>query len=316
MKIIWECEDKKAKIIQVEADCGTIELPEKIEGCPVYELADYCFAGKEKQLPKQVRETVLQDKRDETKGMGNQKICGDLLEKLILPKTLKKIGDYAFYNCRKLEELHVGKRTTQVGSDAFMNTISLQKLVIQSSAKEATGLRQLLAQLPSDMEVSFLDARVFYPEYFETYDEIAPAHLFGRNITGEGFRARLCFINGRLDFHSYDAIFDKACAEEGEETLCCMAWNRILFPVELSEGARWDYESYLRNHMQRLLRMIIRKRSMEELKQLTETKLLETKDMEAAVLFVLEEGWAEAAAFLIGAKKEEKQQRKKQRYQL
>lgn len=313
MKIIWECEDKKAKIIQVEADCGTIELPEEIEGCPVYELADYCFARKEKQPKNQLRVTVFQENQA---GMDNQKICGDLLEKLILPKTLKKIGDYAFFNCRKLEELQVGKETTQIGSDAFMNTISLKKLVIQSSAKEATGLRQLLAQLPSDMEVSFLDARVFYPEYFETYDEIAPAHLFGRNITGEGFRARLCFIDGRLDFSGYDEIFEKACAEEGEETLCCMAWNRILYPVELSEGARWEYENYLINHMQCLLRRIIRKRSMEELTHLSQAQLLEAKDLEMAVMVVLEEGWAEAAAFLIGAKKEEKQQRKKQRYQL
>ena len=52
-----------------------------------------------------------------------------------------------------------------------------------------------------------------YPEYTESYDEIAPAHIFGRNITGEGFRARQQFQDGIVQFAGYDAIYPKVIAE-------------------------------------------------------------------------------------------------------
>lgn len=68
------------------------------------------------------------------------------------------------------------------------------------------------------MEVTFQgktgQTAVFYPEYYENYDEIAPAHIFGRSIEGEGFRARQCFKEGVPDLSQYDTIFPKACAEE------------------------------------------------------------------------------------------------------
>ena len=82
------------------------------------------------------------------------------------------------------------------------------------------------------------EAVLFYPEYFESYDEIAPAHIFGRNIEERGFRARQSFLNGAVDFVQYDTIFPKACAEENDKTLQKIVTDRLLYPVDLKEVAR------------------------------------------------------------------------------
>ena len=79
-----------------------------------------------------------------------------------------------------------------------------------------------------------MHARLLFPEYYESYDEIAPAHVFGRNIEGEGFRARQCVRAGEIDFALYDSIFQKACAEERETTLNRLALNRLCYPVGLT----------------------------------------------------------------------------------
>ena len=83
------------------------------------------------------------------------------------------------------------------------------------------------------MEVSFeqedgeREAVLLYPEYYESYDEIGPAHIFELNLTGEGFRARQCFKDGVILLNAYDEIFPQACVEESAEVLIPMAWNRL-----------------------------------------------------------------------------------------
>ena len=84
---------------------------------------------------------------------------------------------------------------------------------------------------------------------------IAPAdYVFGRNIEGEGFRARQCVRAGEIDFALYDSIFQKACAEERETTLNRLALNRLCYPVELTGEKRQMYESYIRRARGQCLR--------------------------------------------------------------
>lgn len=66
-----------------------IEIPEKIEGLPVTEIADRAFAS-----------------------VGTDK-------KIMLPYSVKRIGDYAFYNCDRLSVYMPG--VTSIGKSAFQN---------------------------------------------------------------------------------------------------------------------------------------------------------------------------------------------------
>ncbi len=68
--------------------------------------------------------------------------------------------------------------------------------------------------------------------------KIAPAHIFGRNITGEGFRARQQFQDGIVQFAGYDAIYPKVIAEESPLTIAKMAYLRLQTPIGVQEDAR------------------------------------------------------------------------------
>lgn len=84
-----------------------IEIPEKIEGLPVTEIADRAFAS-----------------------VGTDK-------KIMLPYSVKRIGDYAFYNCDRLSVYMPG--VTSIGKSAFQN-VSGGASVNFSVVNPATGM--------------------------------------------------------------------------------------------------------------------------------------------------------------------------------
>lgn len=83
-----------------------IEIPEEIEGLPVTEIADRAFAS-----------------------VGTDK-------KIMLPYSVKRIGDYAFYNCARLSVYMPG--VTSIGKSAFQN-VSGGASVNFSVVNPATG---------------------------------------------------------------------------------------------------------------------------------------------------------------------------------
>ena len=84
-----------------------IEIPEEIEGLPVTEIADRAFAS-----------------------VGTDK-------KIMLPYSVKRIGDYAFYNCDRLSVYMPG--VTSIGKSAFQN-VSGGASVNFSVVNPATGM--------------------------------------------------------------------------------------------------------------------------------------------------------------------------------
>ena len=165
-----------------------------------------------------------------------------------------------------MERISVYPKLVEVGSDAFMNCLNLRSLRMCAGVEEPTGLKQLLAQIKWQVEVSFeqedgeREAVLMYPEYYESYDEIGPAHIFELNLTGEGFRARQCFKEGVILLNAYDEIFPQACVEESAEVLIPMAWNRLYAACGLSPEARADYEEYVREQSGKVLTILLKKR--------------------------------------------------------
>ena len=159
------------------------------------------------------------------------------------------------------------------------------------------------------MEVAFwgedgIEAKVFFPEYYESYDEIAPAHLFGRNIEGEGFRARQCFKEGKIELFAYDGVFARACADESERTLAQMAENRLRYPAELSAAKREQYENYIRSHDREIAVLRAKERNLDSLQFLCNQKLLSGEAVTEAALACARMEWAQGAAGLMQYKNE------------
>ena len=199
----------------------------------VCEIADYCFSTKDVNLSKCILNREIPSSYHECSGSD--------VESVKLSSTIKKLGNYAFYNCRKLKEVFLPMNLTNIGSDVFMNCLKLNHIYYDSSIFSATILKQILTQITWDIEVNFIDGSIFYPEYNGGYDEVGPAHIFALNIEGEGFRMRQCFKDGKIDFEGYDACFEKLCAEESESCILHVSILRFMLNSK-------KYNDYLRAH--------------------------------------------------------------------
>ena len=318
-RFLWQkTEDGNARLLRAFCEVPDLVLPERIDGCLLTEIGDYCFAEAEHLPGEGVRVFSAGVDEKETEGR-LAPFSGNYPEVIRLPESVKKIGSLAFYNCGNLKELTVGKNLCGIGSDAFMNCRKLKALIVMADVREKTGLKQILAQISWDITVSFLcggniRAKIFYPEYQEFYDEIAPAHIFGRNIEGEGFRARQAFSEGVVQPAQYDKIFPRACVEENEDTLVQLAAARLLYPVDLKGTEQNLYEAYVREHSFSLAKRLIRERDLEQLKFLCERKFLAGGVLNEAAAFAAETAWTEGAASLLTWKKEFDVERTKERY--
>lgn len=281
----------EAKLIRVYGNFSEVRIPSQIKGIPLTEIASYCFSQ-----ASQIKEDVIEEEHE-----GLYPMLGGALTKVVLPKTIRKIGNYVFYNCRNLKEILIGEETREIGSDAFMNCLSLHRLTLTCAPEKRTGLKQILSQISADIEVCFIEneeikALLFYPEYMESYDEITPAHLFGRNITGEGFRARQGFTEGILDFSMYDSVFQKACVEESHEVLISMASNRILYPMDLKQEAEVLYKGYLVKHANMVMAGLLKKKDLSFLKRLVKLGCLSKEILKEGFLQASKSGYMEGAA--------------------
>ena len=272
-----------------------------------------------------------------------RELSGDYITAVCLPDTLKKIGNLAFYQCRKLKKIAFagekrGKEAVfELGSDAFMNCRSLNTFLFFYPPEIATGLRRILAQQRGETIVYFKDtldslernlsekeilfseeknvtAAVLFPEYSEQYDLIGPAHIFELNIEGEGLRARQCFENEVFQFEKYDQVFLQACDTEEERTLCKMAALRLCYPVALKTEAKEQYQSYLLLHGGMFCELLVRERSLKFMEALAEQGIFEEKHWEICIRKTVEAKWPEGTRSILAWKKRKRQKDEEEAY--
>lgn len=299
MLFYWqETEDGGARILRVYGETADVVIPPQMEGKKVTEIGAYCFSQINRLPQEGVQITGTADREQ------LHELSGKYIETISLPDSLQKIGNCAFYNCNKLKEVRLFPGTVEFGSDAFMNCIHLEKIRLCGSPYQKSGLKQMLAQISWNMEVTFgkekaAEAVILFPEYYEGYDEIGPAHIFELNLTGEGFRARQCFRDGVFLFDQYDGIFPKACVEEPEKVLSKMAVNRLLYPVGLSEESQSLYEVYVLEHQEYVGKMQLKERNLVALHQMIQRGFFSGETVETLLKNASEAGWAEGVASLI-----------------
>ena len=61
--------------------------------------------------------------------------CNEL-ERVVLPKTLKRMGKMAFKNCASLEEMIIPDSVNIIGAEMLMNCMALEKLILPSQIRE------------------------------------------------------------------------------------------------------------------------------------------------------------------------------------
>lgn len=324
-RYLWQpSADGGVRLLRVYGTKPELTLPEEISGKPLTEIGAYCFAASEHLPDNSVQTSDVGDVRNKEKYIFP--ICGENLMDIILPDTVKVIGNAAFYNCKCLRRLEIGKTVIEIGSDVFMNCRNLCQFDIRGNIKNASGAKHILSRISTELEVRFMgdpetgrkagsrqpdkfgqaeqcggrvQAALLYPEYSETYDEIAPAHVFGANISGEGFRARQFFQDNVIQIEQYDSVFTRAMAEETVETLGQMALNRLRYPVSLRVQDQEIYEDFVREHGLQIGKNMVLKKNQDMLHFICREKYLSTMALEDMISFCTEQGWGEGAASLM-----------------
>lgn len=267
---------------------GAVLLPEEIEGLPVLEIGAYAFSSPkaEEHLPKGTVLYKTECKECARPGGGEVFLGGESLNEIRLPRGLRSVGEYAFYNCTALTGILLYGGGMRVGNGALMNCRSLKTVTVRAVLSEKTCLPDLLAEIQREVRVVFEtdEGRSvwIFPEYYEESVENGPARIFEHFIHGAGYRYRQCFRNDRLDAEAYDAQFPIARNETGPETLLCIALGRLRRPARLSESAAQRYRQYLQEHAADAAKLLVRQDSPEGLAFLAEHGIFTRESLEFA----------------------------------
>ena len=315
LAFIWRETGNGAEILRVFSDMPDACIPEELNGRKVVSVGAYCFSGINR-----VNNYINCDEAGTVSANQLHEFCGNNVISVSLPDTMEKIGNNAFYNCRKMVSLEAGASLRETGSDIFMNCTSFTKLHLRHRADTPGGLKHIAGRLGTHLDAYFHDngeihAMLVFPEYTESYDEIAPAHIFGRNITGEGFRARQCFDGGIPNFRQYDAIFDKASVEESVNVIYKMALGRLMYPFMLEDTPKGRYEKYIKCHSARIMEILTNERETKALYFICKNRYADAKSIGNAAAKASQAGWGEGAASLLKWKHEFIENARKSRYE-
>lgn len=290
-----------AHLVRALGETPCPALPDTLGGLPLVQIGDYAFsASQHKVLPKGEVHTA----QIGTPPPAPQPLCGNFLQAVRLPQPLQVLGNAAFYNCRKLEQLSFGPQVRSVGSDLFTNCHQLTRFVLRAAPEAPTGLPPLLGALQTDLRLTFAPngtvlAALRYPEYWEELEENAPAHIFNRGIHGQGYRYRQCFTRGVVDYTAYDRTFEVALAEEDPTMLAELAFDRLRWPVALTEEAREQYTAYLAGHADLAAGRLIREEDDEGLQLLCSLSVFTVESLAQARQLAQQLEKPRAAALLL-----------------
>lgn len=312
--VIWRCfsHDTKAYV------------PEEIEGCPVTGIVPYAFSAHmdEKELQRglesgKIRMYVPESLRRDGKTDAETPcapLCGDALEEIVLPKGLKSVGRYCFYDCGRLRRIVFCGALTDWGTGVFTRCHRVHELCVYTDEDGNSSLKEVLDELPEEMFVDYWSmernsagsraesperetrntgrenaagearsgalARLVFPEFYEEGVENTPARILETHVHGSGMSYRNCFHGRKFDFSQYDVLFPRAQALERWEIVCRMAIGRLQTPVGLQKKAASQYGAYLYEHRYEVADRLLADRDLEKLRWLMEYLSGKSADMQ------------------------------------
>lgn len=251
---------------------GSVRVPEKIESLPVTELSAYAFSGgwgREKMLSALEQEVLFCDEegnpiKPEEKDLPPAVTCGELKE-LYLPETIRKIGNYAFYNCFALSRVECYSSIDDLGSGLFTGCTGIRFLDFHLADESDSCLKEILSELRQELYVNYYssagNARLLFPEMFEESVEHTPARIIIREMHGCGHMYRYCFDHTDFQFHKYDALFPHLLVQETERAVGLLVVNRLYTPMHLLEHDKNAYEAYLKEHIETIAKLSLKEDS-------------------------------------------------------
>lgn len=205
--LYYKIENEKAVITRFQGTGSEVRLPEWIEGMPVACIDKKAFLSRKS------------------------------LQRVFLPDSVEKIGDWAFAYCGGLKEVVLPRGRVRFGKAVFMECGSLVKLMGTCARGEllAAAVTALDAYYLLDLQTAGS------AEWLAKWDSRLMAVM--QTPETEGYsRQVLC---GEEDYGSTDL---NAYVSGRRKQKIRLAFLRLLFPEELSQGNRAALETYLRGY--------------------------------------------------------------------
>lgn len=304
MKIHYRVKNNTIEIIRCYGTDSRVVLPEEINGISVVSAAPYAFsAHKDDEEEAEVWES------EDAVSFGEERLlAGEEVQEIVFPDTLKEIGRYIFYGCKKLERLEFSDTLMQVGTGAFTGCSGLKELVIHQKKGIKSCAKEILGELWQKIDVDFLyengeasgkRAHMVFPEHYDEAVENTPARILFTEYHGSGTNYRQCFYNKELDFAEYDSLFDMAVVMDKLEVLVDMSFGRLRYPWQLSEKAKKQYEDYIQGNLKDIGEFLVESGSLNGLELLSREKLWNREGLEHSIDVASRKKDMEISAFLM-----------------
>lgn len=273
-------------IIRCYANESRIEIPSAIEGLPVVEIASYAFAATMESEPKNEGEYPC--------------ICGEVVEEVILPPTIERIGRYVFYNCCNFKRFSFYTNISYIGAGVFTGCKSLKELMVQESDTDKSCLREVLVDLNQTVVVKYIGKKIYhilYPAFFEEAVENTPARIIETHTHGVGIQYRNAFQNTQINWKEYDRIFTFGKYNMEQWEAIATAAYRLMAGNVVQAEAEKDYADFLGEHLGEAGRVFADRGEREVLSWLAEEFVKDSQEMDVLLSGV--EKNAEVTSLLI-----------------
>lgn len=227
-----------------------VSIPEQLEGMSVVQIGKFAFAEQRQ------------------------------LEEVQLPVTVKVLGAHAFYNCRSLKKVCFGDQLVDIGDGAFKNCYELNTLQLNGSQKKMRGMKYILSEFDSEIEVILKENRLIFPSYAFDYQENTMARTIHQDILGAGFSYRSTVFADGIDYHEYDSLFYKVEADSIQQSVR-LAWYRLSTPYQLSQKAKSLYQKFITEHIAETVEYFLEKEDWEAIRMLIDWELIRQNDLPA-----------------------------------
>lgn len=285
-------------VAQVRSAGGAVILPAELLGRPVTELGPHAFSPD----------------RPETAGIAVRVSCaGGVLRQadnraltdVTLPRTLRRVGDYAFYNCTGLHTLRLWENGIRWGGAALMNCAELYNLFLRRTGADFGTLRYFADELTRELDVTVTDdqggeLRLIFPEYLENYEENAPAHHFDYVLTGAGYPYHHCFRGDSFSPLDFDGLWETFLRTEHDDGAALrLSWWRLRRPLGLERPAAARYLAYLAAHADAVLAWLLERRDGAGLKWFLTAARPDRAALTHACAYARDGGAADAQALVL-----------------
>lgn len=197
-------------ITRLQGLASQVEIPEKIEECPVTTIGKKAFLSKK------------------------------YLRRVRLPETVTEVGDWAFSYCDNLEQVEFAGQQLRFGKAVFLECRRLKRL---SVAGKSEAVAALLAAAVTTAEAYYLlDMKeAGSSEWLSKWDARMLTVL--KSPDNEGYSKQI--LCGEEDYGSTDL---EAFIRDKRKTKVRLLLLRLLYPIGLSQQVRQELEEYLRAH--------------------------------------------------------------------